>query len=210
MKYVFFIGAPGSKWSSVHKNVYLSPDVDQTDFREDRTYWHSASDDGHVMHPGAFYDPGMEYGDWFDKFDQHTKEECEAELDRPFSGTGVRMIKCHVLAHHIDFIKATWPECPIVLVHRHNDSCLGWWVKQGHFTITYPNYGEYYKDLANMVLRIAEQNVDIMKAWKKYPGVSPRDNLELSAHLGLAPANDPYAVYQKYGSKKSNLRIKVI
>ena len=36
---------------------------------------------------------------------QYSKEECEAEFDRPFSGEGVRIIKSHVFADKIDFLK---------------------------------------------------------------------------------------------------------
>ena len=48
MKYIFVAGAPGSKWSSVCKNIYFSDSIDQSDYSKDREYWHDA--DGGKMH----------------------------------------------------------------------------------------------------------------------------------------------------------------
>jgi hypothetical protein len=38
MKYIFVTGAPGSKWSSVVKNIYYSSSVDRSDSSLERTY----------------------------------------------------------------------------------------------------------------------------------------------------------------------------
>ena len=206
MKYIFCAGAPGSKWSSLIKNIYYSPSVDRTDYTEARTYWHDAPGQLELMHLGAYFDPGMEFGDFFDRLDEHTREECEAEFDRPFTGEGVRIIKSHVFAHHIDFIKRTWPDCPVILAHRGDDACLGWWVKCGHFNITYPSYDKYYKDLRTMAGIIADQNCDIQTAWDKYKGMMPADNFALAHILGIQPAPDEYQ--QNYN--KSDLGVKVI
>ena len=59
MKYIFMAGTPGSKWSSVSKNIYYSPDVDRSDYSEERTYYHDAPGDMQLMHMGAYFDPGM-------------------------------------------------------------------------------------------------------------------------------------------------------
>lgn len=205
MKYIFCAGAPGSKWSSLIKNIYYSPSIDRTDYTEARTYWHDAPGQLELMHLGAYFDPGMEFGDWFDQLDQHTREECEAEFDRPFAGEGVRIVKSHVFAHHIDFIKQTWPDCPIILAHRGDDAALGWWVKCGHFNITYPSYNKYYKDLRTMAKIIADQNRDIQQAWDQYTGQIPANNLELARILNIVP-NEEY--FQDYN--KSDLKVKVI
>ena len=68
MKYIFVAGAPGSKWSSVVKNIYYSPSVDRSDFSLDRTYYHDATGRTELMHMGAYFDPGMEFVDWFSGF----------------------------------------------------------------------------------------------------------------------------------------------
>lgn len=206
MKYIFIAGAPGSKWSSMCKNIYYSPSIDRSDYSDERTYYHDASGKLDLMHLGAYFDPGMEFGDWFDKLDEHTKEECEAEFDRPFNGEGIRIIKSHLFANHIDFIKKTWPECPLILVHRENDACLGWWVRCGHFTITYPKYDKYYVDLRNMSKIIDQQNADILNAWDKYDGFIARTNREVMELLKLEPAPLQYA--QSYDA--SDMKVKII
>ena len=55
MKYILATGAPGSKWSSVIKKIYWSPDIDQSDYSFKRTYWHDADTPGNkqLMHIGA-------------------------------------------------------------------------------------------------------------------------------------------------------------
>lgn len=207
MKYIFVAGAPGSKWSSVVKNIYYSTSLDQSDYTEARTYHHDA-DGGvmHLMHLGAYFDPGMEFGDFFDKIDQYSIEECEREFDRPFCKKGIRIIKSHVFCHHIDFLKKNWPNCPIVLVSRSNDSCLGWWVRCGHFNITYPLYHRYYKNLYHMGKIINKQNEDLLKSWDKYKAFEIEDNHHLCDYLQLE--YPPIQYRQNYDQK--GVRVGVI
>jgi hypothetical protein len=158
------------------------------------------------MHLGAYWDPGMEFGDFFNDLESYTKEECEHEFDRPFSGTGIRIVKSHVFAHQVATLRQRWPDCAIVLVHRSNDSCLGWWVKCGHFDITYPSYTQHYKDLRTMSRIIAEQNRDIEQAMHDYNGTNPLSNRALAQQLGLEPPPLQYA--QNYAV--SDIKVKVI
>jgi hypothetical protein len=206
MKYIFVAGAPGSKWSSVVKNIYYSPDIDRSDYSDARTYYHDASGKMELMHLGAYFDPGMEFGGFFDHLNQYSKDECEAEFDRPFSGTGIRIIKSHVFANHIDYIKATWPDCPIVLVHRDDDACLGWWVKCGHFDITYPLYHDYYKNLKTMTTIIKQQNDGIQQGAWQYPRRQPQTNQELARMLDIAQPPEEYS--QAYA--QNNIKVKII
>lgn len=206
MKYIFVAGAPGSKWSSVCKNIYYSPSIDQSDYSKDREYWHDASGKLELMHLGAYYDPGMEFGDFFNNIKYYNKAQCEEEFDRPFSGRGIRIVKSHVFCHNIDYLKENWPDCPIVLVHRNDDSCLGWWVKCGHFNITYPKYDDYYKNLREMSVHIQNQNRDLMNSWYNYDGKEPHTNRELAEILGLKAPPLNYA--QNY--EVSDIKVKVI
>ena len=199
MKYIFVAGAPGSKWSSVVKNIYYSPSVDNSDYSEARTYHHDADGVMHLMHLGAYFDPGMEFGDFFDKINEYSVKECEREFDRPFKGYGVRIIKSHVFCHHIDFLKKNWPDCPIVLVHRNNDSCLGWWVRCGHFNITYPNYIKHYKNLYHMGKIINHQNADLLKSWHDYNALDMEDNHHLCDYLQIK--YPPLEYRQNYDQK---------
>jgi len=206
MKYIFIAGAPGSKWSSVSKNIYFSSSIDRSDASPAREYWHDAPGTRQLMHMGAYFDPGMEFGDFFNNIIDFTRAECEQEFDRPFSGEGVRIIKSHVFCDHIDFLKDMWPDSPIVLVHRPDDACLGWWVKCGHFNITYPKYDRYYVDLRRMAFAIARQNMGIMAAWNKYDGTLPANNETLAHDLGIEIP--PLEYFQDYN--QSNIGVKVI
>ena len=178
-------GAPGSKWSSVCKNIYYSPNIDRSDYSSDRTYYHSAWGHPELMHLGTYFDPGMEFGKQFMQLPQLGKQAAEAEFDRPFSGEGVRIIKSHVFCHHLDYIKNTWPDCPIVLVHRNNDACLGWWVRCGQFNITYPNY-QYYSNLEMMAMHIDQQNTDIKHFAMSNRCTNVDSNHELANELRIA------------------------
>ena len=205
MKYIFIAGAPGSKWSSVAKNIYYSPSIDRTDYNDNRTYAHSASGSQHLMHIGAYFDPGMEF-DLPADLSSLSKSELERRFDEPFTGEGVRIIKSHIFSHNIDFIKHTWPDCKIVLVHRSDDSCLGWWVKCGHFNIGYPSYSKYYVDLETMATHIEKQNADMLQAWNKYDGPLPANSHTLAHILGIVIPSFEY--FQDYHN--ADIKVKVI
>lgn len=207
MKYIFMAGAPGSKWSSVAKNIYYSPSIDRSDYSDARTYYHDASGTLDLMHLGAYFDPGMEF-DLSSQMNLESKQMLEEFFDSAFTpnSEGVRIVKSHVFSNHIDFIKRTWPDCPVVLVYRPDDACLGWWVKCGHFDITYPDYADYYVDLKTMAVKIKEQNAGIVKASLKYPGQYPLTNQELAKILGLEVPPEEYQ--QNYGA--SDVRVTVI
>ena len=195
MKYIFVAGVPGSRWSSVVKNIYYSPSVDRSDYNPNRTYAHHAAYQGSVMHLGSYFDPGMEFGHWFDQLNQYSQSKCEQEFDRPFSGQGVRIIKSHVFCYQIDFLKQTWPDCPVVMIHRNDAASFEWWVDCGGFNITYPDYTKYYQDLDFMAQEIARQNTALLRCW--HQGIEVHSNHELCARLGMQPV--PAQYQQKYG-----------
>jgi hypothetical protein len=208
MKYIFVAGAPGSKWSSVVKNIYHSPDLDQSDDRPDWTYYHDASGKMELMHLGAYFDPGMACP-LPEDLTILDRAQLEASFDYPFDkdSTGIRIIKSHIFCYeqNIRHLREQFVDCPIVLVHRSNDSCLGWWVKCGHFDITYPKYDLYYKNLRNMARIIAEQNAGILAAWE-YSGQLPQDNFELCEMLGIK--RPQLNTHQVYG--QNDIHVKVI
>ena len=208
MKYIFVAGAPGSKWSSVVKNIYYSPDIDRSDYRDEWTYYHDAGGDMDLMHLGAYFDPGME-SHLPEDLTALTRTELEAIFAEPFElklSQGTRIIKSHVFSTHLEYLREQFPESPIVLVYRPDDACLGWWVKCGHFDITYPLYDTYYKNLRTMSNKIKEQNTGIRDASLKYPGQHPLTNQQLARMLGIQV---PPAEYQQnYGA--SDVRVTVI
>ena len=165
-------GAPGSKWSSIFKDIHRSPDIDQTDYTEERTYWHDADTPGtkQLKHTGAYWDPGMEFMpiDW----------------DGPFSGTGKRIIKSHTFAHELEELKTKG--YPIILVLRNDGACLEWWKLCGGFNITYPNY-QYFVNMHRMWEHIKKENYDI-KVFRKNNSErisEAKDNKELCELLEI-------------------------
>lgn len=202
MKYLFVTGAPGSKWSSVVKNIYFSPSIDYTDHIDERTY----IKDGVVMHMGAYWDPGMEFN-LPKSLSILTRKQAEEIFDSPFSGKGIRIIKSHIFSYqeNIEYLKELWPESPIVLVHRSDDSCLGWWIRAGQFNITYPNYKPFYKDIDTVAKLIEQQNVGILKAWDYYEGFEPKTNIEICDYLGLVYPNGYQQVFAD-----NDIKVKII
>jgi hypothetical protein len=210
MKYIFVAGAPGSKWSSVVKNIYYSPDIDRTDYRDEWTYYHDASGTQELMHLGAYFDPGM-ISPLPEDLTTLNRQQLEETFAYPFQSKepqGIRIIKSHVFSNHIDYLRKLFPETPIVMVHRGDDACLGWWVKCGHFNITYPDYHEYFKDLKTMAGIIKQQNQGIQDAVWDYKPVRkhPGNNLELCNALGLKFPPSEY----KQNYAKSDIEVTVI
>ena len=175
--YILFTGAPGSKWSSVVKTIYWSDDIDHTDYSEARTYHHDADTPGrsHLMHIGAYWDPGMEFN--------------VDEWDEPFTGKGKRIVKSHTFAHQLDKLKDKGH--PIVMVYRNDYECLEWWKLCGEFKITYPNY-QYFQNLDKMWKHIQAENKDTMQFIKDNKGkvTKVKDNVDLCRLLEISFPNN--------------------
>ena len=188
--YILFTGAPGSKWSSVVKNIYWSDDLDHTDYSEARTYYHDADTPGtkQLMHTGAYWDPGMEFRATPDNW------------DLPFYGTGKRLIKSHTFAHELDHLKDLGH--PIVMVYRNDHECLEWWKLCGEFTITYPNY-QHFVNLDLMWEHIQQENKDTMQFIHDNSEriTSPSDNVELCKTIDIAPPKGKHQNLQDYKEK---------
>tara|TARA_R110000822_G_scaffold41509_1_gene112945 strand:- start:479 stop:898 length:420 start_codon:yes stop_codon:yes gene_type:complete len=127
------------------------------------------------------------------------------DWDGPFSGEGVRIIKSHTFAHHLNYLKAQGQ--PIVMVVRNDYECMKWWLEAGGWDITYPNYKPYYKDDATMFRRIQDQNLDIHKfMWdNKDKVVEVFDNYHLADLLGLSLEGIESRTY--YNSKDTKVYV---
>ena len=188
MSYILMTGAPGSKWSSVFKNIHQSADIDKTDYTEERTYWHDADTPGEkqLMHTGAYWDPGMEF------------ENNIESWDKPFSGIGKRIIKSHTFAHKLDNLKDLG--YPIILVYRNDYKCFTWWQLCGEFNITYPSYHKHYKNLDNMYIEIQKENKATLNFinMNEYRVTNPKDNAELCKLLNISyPKDTPIHNYDE-------------
>lgn len=184
--FIFVLGAPGSRWSGVAKSIYFSKDIDRSDSSAERQYHNPHNKQ--LMHLGAYWDPGMEFGRDFDRFDSLSKTELTEEFNRPFTGNGWRIIKSHILTEHVGHL-ATLFNSPIVLVYRTNQDCFDWWHEAGGWNITYPNYS-WYKDDAKMQEQIARQNAALTR-FKDQKGLyTVANNVELANKLGIStPVN---------------------
>jgi len=187
-RYILLTGAPGSKWSSVAESLSRSPDIDTSDSTGERIY-----NNGEVKHKGSYFDPGMEF------------ENYEENWDKPFSGTGKRIIKSHTFAHELTRL-ATLGH-PIVMVYRNHLECYDWWVQAGGFDITYPNY-DYYGNLEKIKIHIQNQNKDINKFILDNLNriTCPIDNFDLCDVLGIRkpPRRD---VIHNYAEKDTKVYV---
>ena len=181
--YILFTGAPGSKWSSVVKNIYWSDDIDHSDYSEDRLYYHDADTPGrkHLMHIGAYWDPGME----FENTDWDSPFKAKGAWIGASATTGKRIIKSHTFAHRLNHLKSM--NRTIVMVYRNDYECLEWWKLCGEFNITYPNY-QYFENLDKMWEHIQAENKDIMQFVKdnKDRITKPKDNVDLCRLLEIS------------------------
>ena len=187
MKYIFIVGAPGSRWSGVAKSIYYSDQIDQSDDTPERTYFNpnSPAKAKQLMHRGAYFDPGMEFGNELEDFDSLSKEDLEKIFDAPFQGSDkIRIIKSHVLCYHVEKLSKMFGD-PIVLVYRHDEDCFDWWKQAGGWDITYPNY-KWYKDDATMKQQIALQNQAVRKFVFENKLYSLNNNNQLQKYLGIS------------------------
>jgi hypothetical protein len=140
------------------------------------------------MHLGAYFDPGMECR-LPEDLESLTREQLEEIFNAPFtsgsSDATYRIIKSHMFSEHIPFLRKMFPDTPIVLVRRDDDACLGWWVKCGHFDITYPDYHEYFKDFKHMAKLIKQQNAAIQYAMERMKPHRVYSNIGLANILDL-------------------------
>ena len=190
MKYIFVVGAPGSRWSGVAKSIYYSDQIDQSDDTPERTYFNPKSPPKakQLMHRGAYFDPGMEFGNELENFDSLSKQDLEKIFDAPFKGSDkIRIIKSHVLSKHVDRLADLFDD-PIVLVYRHDQDCFDWWKQAGGWDITYPNY-QWFKDDETIKHQISLQNQSIRNFVSRHRLYSLNDNIELQKTLGIKSMN---------------------
>ena len=157
--YIFFTGAPGSRWSGVSQ-VFRDTlnGVDNTDLTPEKTYKHHLYS-GHI---GNYYGPGMLYGNWLDT-EFGSKEQWETEIAASYNGNEpVKLVLSHNFAHYLDRLVHTFPDCKLVLCYRTNNECFDWWHAAGGWDISYPSY-KWYRNDAGMRQEIQKQNSAILE-----------------------------------------------
>ena len=173
MEYIFFTGAPGSKWSGLAKWIYWSKDVNHSDYHDDREYYRTGDD--FPGHTGAYWDPGMEFqlGEW----------------DAPFKKDGgIKLIKSHTIAEDLE----AYTDHPIIMVLRDDDKCFEWWKEAGGWNIDYPCY-RYYENDDFMKSAIKAQNDGIREFVKNHDCLHVCNMLEVNRALGIGspPTHNP-------------------
>lgn len=213
MSYIFFAGAPGSAWSKVAKSIYYSPDIDRSDYSEDRVYLYGDETGKDLQHLGSYFGPGMEFGRLFDtEFSRYDKRTLESEFNSPFSGLGWRIIKSHTFSDNIDFLRKNWPNSPVVATIRSDEECLYWWKQVGHFNIPYPKYDHfrvdgddesYTKSLSNIYDYIKSSNKNINKSLESREFIKCEDNKKLCDALGIKYPDE----YMNYDLEMTNVYV---
>ena len=175
MQYIFFTGAPGSRWSGVSQ-VFRNTleDVDNSDCTPKHSYRHHLYS-GHV---GNYYGPGMLYGDWLGT-ELGTRAQWEAEIARSYSDNTrpVKLILSHNFAYYLDALTDTFPDSKLVLCYRPTELCYHWWHAAGGWDISYPNY-RWYRDNNRMKDEIHRQNLEILKFAEKHKLALKQPNID--------------------------------
>lgn len=158
-QYIFFTGAPGSRWSGVSQVFRDNVDgVDNSDLTPDKTYKHHLYS-GHV---GNYYGPGMLYGNWLD-IQFGNRDLWESEINRSYTDDTkpIKLILSHNFAHYLDDLITEFPESKLVLCYRRSNECFDWWHAAGGWDISYPSY-RWYRNDAKMQREIRKQNRAIL------------------------------------------------
>ena len=153
MKFEFFTGVPGSRWSGIAQEIKQDPAYDTTDRAPHRVYVHNEFSG----HRDAYFGTGMEF-------------DCNlnaSNLCAPFSGTGTKLLMSHEWPYYFRDIQDMYPDAWIQLIYRADNPSLDWWLQAGGFTITYPNY-QWYENIDVMWERICEQNKLILDFAQKH------------------------------------------
>ena len=159
-QYIFFTGAPGSRWSGVSQVFRDTLDgVDNSDLIPEKSYTHSLYS-GHI---GNYYGPGMLNGNWLDK-EFGTQQQWHDEIESSYSddASPTKLVLSHHFAYWLNDCAREFPDSKIVLCYRSNSECFDWWHTAGGWNISYPSY-KWYRNDAKMIYEISEQNRAILE-----------------------------------------------
>jgi hypothetical protein len=149
-------GAPGSGWSGSLRTLSFAAEVNNSDITPENVY-DGPSLRGH--HYGAYFGPHEKHGAEFTRLDELSQQEIVAELRRPFCDFGgVKIIKSHQFAYHLDRLASLFPAARFVCCFRETDELtFDWWHKCGGWGISHPRY-DWYENDKRMRRQIAMEN----------------------------------------------------
>lgn len=164
---ILLIGVPGSRWSNVHRRICEHPDINITDWSEDR-FWEALNEDinGDINftgnHRGSYWGPGNMFGENFDCLHALSKQQILAEFMRAFENwDGIKIIKSHWFAYNIAYIRNLFPRAKIVCCFVDAVESFFWWHHSGGWGLGYANYAWYENDI-RMLEKIKEENYNIL------------------------------------------------
>jgi hypothetical protein len=155
-EYIFFIGAPGSSWSTISQELEKNPRITCTDQQNFPVFFRNAD----FCHRGVYFGTGWKADPTL------TKENFNQQFNDPSAGT--KILKSHEWAYQLDEIYEKFPGQWIMLVYRPSLACFSWWHETGGFQISYPDYKPYYKDSTNMLSEISRMNQAILEFGHKH------------------------------------------
>lgn len=172
-EFIFFSGAPGSRWSGIAQIVERHPGIDTSDRRTEREYRHS----GFSGHVGAYFGPGMEFDAVLDS--QYLRTAWDTD------GSGTKVLKSHHWTYCLEDIAERFPSAWIMLVWRDDEACSKWWDEAGGFEIRYPSYS-WYENSVKMDEEIRNQNRCILEfAARRESSWSPFDADWVGKQFGI-------------------------
>jgi hypothetical protein len=165
---ILMVGAPGSRWSSVHRTLCDSSSINNSDWTEDKT-WTILSKTvygdvrGTGGHYGSYWGPGNLYGQNFGRLDSLSKKEILTEFMNGYeTWDKIKIIKSHWFAYNISYISNMFPKAKILSVYANDTDCFFWWHKCGGWDMSYANYAWYEND-NKMLEQIKQENSHILK-----------------------------------------------
>ena len=142
---IFMIGLPGSGWSKMDNLLRCC-----SKFRANKSdyegRWESYGNKTlYREHKGAFWDPGMEFGEGFDDLRNHTKETFIEQCLGPYTDINNDdnyFVKSHFFAekHNLEWLDTNFPNNKMVFVLRPKEYCDDRWLSTMTFTKHYPKY----------------------------------------------------------------------
>lgn len=167
---ILLMGTPGSRWSSIHRAFCECPDVNITDWSEDRSwgdgiYGINIHDkvDSTSIHDGAYWGPGNLYGKNFEHIDSLSKDQIIKEFMDAFDNwNGIKVIKSHWFSYNIEYLHFLFPAAKLVFCYAGDIESFYWWHKCGGWGLGYANYS-WYRDDIRLLEKIKEENSNILK-----------------------------------------------
>lgn len=165
---LILIGVPGSRWSHVHRRLCEHPDINITDWAEDRS-WDTLNVDimGAInktgSHRGAYWGPDNLFGKDFHNLHALSKQQLLAEFMRAFDDwSGIKIIKSHWFAYNIPYLRNMFPRAKIVSCYVNDVESFFWWHHSGGWGLGYANYA-WYENNIRMIEKMKEENYNILK-----------------------------------------------